>query len=200
VAELFPWSSSYAEVYERYGLMRPGALFAHCVHLAEADWARLAASGAAAVHCPASNLFLGSGLFDYRRAARARVRVALGTDIGGGPSFSMLRAMQDAYSVARMSGGDFTGLDGFYLATRGGACALGLANVVGSFDPGCEADFVVLDPRATPLLERRMQRACTLEEKLFVLMMLGDDRAVEATYVCGEPARRAFKAAALAPE
>jgi guanine deaminase len=189
VAELFPWSSSYLDVYDHFGLVRPGALFGHCIHFDDASWRRLAASGAAAVHCPTSNLFLGSGLFDYARARAAGATVALATDVGGGTSLGMLQTMHEAYKVAKLRGADFSSLDAFYLATRGGARALGLEDRIGSFDVGCEADFVVLDPGATPLLERRMRRAATIEEKLFVLMVLGDDRAVEATYVMGERAQ-----------
>jgi guanine deaminase len=188
VAELFPWSRDYLAVYERYGLVRPGALFGHCIHLDDSAWSRLASGGAAAVHCPTSNLFLGSGLFDFGRARRAGAALAVATDVGGGTSFSMLRTLHEAYKVAQMGGHPFTALDGFYLATLGGAKALGLAENIGNFEPGREADFVVLTPHATPLIERRMESARTLEERLFVLMMLGDERAVESTWILGEPA------------
>jgi len=187
-SELFPWSKSYLDVYDHFGLVRPGALYGHCIHFDDADWLRMAASGAAAVHCPTSNLFLGSGLFDYDRAHAAHAAVALATDVGGGTSFSMLRTMHEAYKVAQMGGRKFSALDAFYLATLGGARALGLDHRIGSFAPGREADFIVLDPAATPLLERRMERARTLEEKLFVLMMLADDRAVAQTFILGEAA------------
>jgi len=191
VAELFPWSKSYLDIYDHYGLVRPGALYGHCIHFDEADWRRMAATGAAAVHCPTSNLFLGSGLFDYDQAHAAHAPVALATDVGGGTSFSMLRTMHEAYKVAQMSGRKFNAPDAFYLATLGGAKALGLEDRIGSFAPGREADFIVLDPKATPLLERRMERARTLDEKLFVLMMLGDDRAVAQTFILGEDALEA---------
>jgi len=186
VRELFPWARDYLDVYARYGLLRRGALFAHCLHLDASEWARLAAAGAVAVHCPGSNLFLGSGLFDFDAARRAGAAVALGSDVGGGTSFSMLRAMHDAYRVARLRGVAFSALDGFYLATLGGARALGLEAHIGSFQPGREADFVVLSPEATPLLARRMAQARDIEERLFLLMTLGDERAVEATYLLGE--------------
>jgi guanine deaminase len=185
VAQIFPWAHTYLEVYERFGMLRPHALFAHCLHLAEAEWDKLAAAGAAAVHCPASNLFLGSGLFDFGAARSARATVALGTDVGGGTSFSMLRTMHEAYKVAQMRRLPFDALDAFYLATLGGARALGMADHIGSFDAGREADFVVLRPDATPLLERRMAQAQSVAQRLFVLMTLGDDRVVEATYVMG---------------
>jgi guanine deaminase len=186
VRELFPWARSYLEVYERYGMVRPAALFAHCLHLDAGEWEKLTAAGAAAVHCPSSNLFLGSGLFDFGAARRSGAAVALGTDVGGGTSFSMLRTMQDAHKVARMRRVPFDALDAFYLATLGGAAALGLDERIGSFEPGREADFNVLRPDATPLLARRMARTELIKDKLFLLMMLGDERVIEATYILGE--------------
>jgi guanine deaminase len=188
VKELFPWARTYVDVYERYGMLRPGALFAHCLHLDGSEWERLAAAGAAAVHCPGSNLFLGSGLFDFAAARRVGAAVALGSDVAGGTSFSMLRAMHEAYKVAQLRRVPFDALDGFYLATLGGARALGMQERIGSFEPGREADFIVLRPDATPLLARRMARAETIEARLFLLMMLGDERALEASYVLGAKA------------
>ena len=186
VQQLFPWARNYLDVYARYGMIRPGALFAHCLHLDAGEWDRLAAGGAAAVHCPSSNLFLGSGLFDFAAARRAGARVSLGSDVGGGTSFSMLRTMHDAHKVAQMRRAPFDALDGFYLATLGGATALGMQERIGSFQPGREADFIVLRPDATPLLARRMAQAESIEARLFLLMTLGDERAVEATYILGE--------------
>lgn len=185
VAELFPWSRSYLDVYDRFNLLRKGAIFAHCIHLDAADRARLAASGAAASFCATSNLFLGSGLFDAQRAAEAGVAVGIGTDVGAGTSFSMLRTLDESYKVAQMGGQRLSPLRAFYLATLGGARALGLDASIGNLEPGKFADFVVLDPAATPLLERRMTRTRTLAEKLFLFMTLGDDRAVAATHVAG---------------
>jgi guanine deaminase len=185
VKALFPWARNYLEVYARYGMIRRGALFAHCLHLDAGEWDTLAAAGAAAVHCPSSNLFLGSGLFDFAAARRAGAAVALGSDVGGGTSFSMLRTMHEARKVAQMRRLPFDALDGFYLATLGGAQALGLQDKIGSFERGREADFVVLQPDATPLLARRMAQAESLESRLFLLMMLGDERAIEATYIQG---------------
>jgi len=185
VRELFPWARNYLEVYERYGMVRTGALFAHCLYLDDGEWRKLAAAGAAAVHCPGSNLFLGSGLFDLAAARRAGALVALGSDVGGGTSFSMLHAMREAYKVAQLRGVPFDAFDGFYLATLGGAKALGMHECIGSFEPGREADFIVLRPGATALLERRMASAESLEARLFLLMTLGDERAIEATYILG---------------
>ena len=184
-AELFPWSRSYLGVYDRYGLVRPRSIYAHCLHLDDADRARMGAAGAAMAFCPTSNLFLGSGLFDLDAARRHRVRVGLGTDVGGGTSFSLLRTQDEAYKVAQLGGQRLSPLSAFYLATLGGARALYLDDRIGNFLPGKEADFIVLDPAATPLIARRLQRASTLPERLFALMMLGDDRAIAATYLLG---------------
>jgi guanine deaminase len=189
IAELFPWSKSYLGVYEKFGLVRPGALYGHSIHLSDDDWRTLARNGAAAIHCPTSNLFLGSGLFNLDAANQAGALVGLATDVGGGTSFSMLRTMHEAYKVAQMARRPFTASDGFYLATLGGARALGLHDKIGNFNPGMEADFIVLDPKATPLIERRYGIAPNIEQKLFVLMMLGDDRLVGQTYIMGEPAK-----------
>jgi guanine deaminase len=185
VAELFPWSRSYLDVYDRFGLLRERAVFAHCIHLDEADRRRLAASGAAASFCATSNLFLGSGLFDVQRAAEAGMRVGIGTDVGAGTSFSMLRTLDECYKVTQLAGQRLSPLRAFYLATLGGARSLYLDDTIGNFETGKYADFVVLDPQATPLLARRMAHMQRLADRLFLLLTLGDDRAVAATYVAG---------------
>lgn len=166
------------------------AVFAHCLWLDDADRRRMAEAGAAMSFCPTSNLFLGSGLFDLRRAHELGVRVGLGTDVGGGTSFSMLQTLNEAYKVLQLGGQSLSAAVAFHLATLGGAHSLYLDDRIGNFMPGKEADFVVLDPRATPLLARRSAACATLEERLFALMMLGDDRAVAATHVMGTPAWR----------
>jgi guanine deaminase len=148
----------------------------------------MAATGAAMSFCPTSNLFLGSGLFDAQAAHEAGVRVGIGTDVGGGTSFSMLRTLDEAYKVSHLVGSALTPLRAFYLATLGGAASLCLDDRIGNFDPGKEADFLVLDPAATPLMARRLARAESLAEKLFALMVLGDDRAVFATHILGRRA------------
>ncbi|MGY8524980.1 guanine deaminase [Paracidovorax citrulli] len=188
VAELFPQARSYLDVYDGYGLLRPGAVYGHAIHLDDDDRRRLADSGAAVAHCPTSNLFLGSGLYDFARSDAQRVPLTLATDVGGGTSFSMLRTMSAAHKVARMGGFHLDARRMFYLATRAGAQALGWGDRVGSFQPGNEADFIVLDPAATPMLARRSARAETLEEQLFAFAMLGDDRAISDVYIMGEPA------------
>lgn len=185
VRELFPASRSYLHVYDHYGLMRPRAMFGHCIHLDDQDFARMAATGSAAAVCPTSNLFLGSGLFDFDRADAARVLLSLGTDVGAGTSFSMLQTMNEAYKVARLKGSYLPALRMFYLATLGAARGMQLEGTIGSLAPGHEADFIVLDPKATPLLARRTSHCNNLEELLFALALLGDDRAVAATYAAG---------------
>ena len=192
VAERFAWSKDYTDVYERYGLVRRKALFGHCIHLSEAERSRLGAAGATAVLCPTSNLFLGSGLFDLAalRATEPPPHIALATDIGGGTSYSMLVTASEAYKVAALRGQPLPALAAFYMMTLGNARAMGLEKRIGSFTAGREADLVVLDTRATAAMEQRMARVQSLAEELFALMMMGDDRAVAATYVMGEQAYR----------
>jgi len=190
VAELYPEARSYLDVYERYGQLGERAVFAHCLWLDDADRARMAATGAAASFCPTSNLFLGSGLFDLDRAHALGLRVGIGTDVGGGTSFSLLQTLNEAYKVLQLRGQNLGAERAFYLATLGGARSLYLDAHIGNFEAGKEADFVVLDPHATPLLARRMASTTTLAERLFAFMMLGDDRAVAATHVLGEPLHR----------
>ncbi len=187
VRRLFPRRRDYLEVYERAGLVGRGAVFAHGIHLSAAELGRLHRHGAALAHCPTSNLFLGSGLFDLGRAKDPRrpVEVGLGTDIGAGTSFSALQTLNEAYKVSQLAGRPFSAAQGLYLATLGGARALGLGERIGTLRPGYDADVAVLDPQATPLLAYRSRRARSIEELLFVLMTLGDDRAVRATYAAG---------------
>jgi len=187
VAALFPWSRSYLDVYDHYGLLCERAVYAHCIHLDTTDRERMAATGAAMSFCATSNLFLGSGLFDLSAARSAGVRVGLGTDVGGGTTLSMLRTMAESYKVCQMAGQSLSPLSAFYLATLGGAASLYLDGQIGNFDVGKEADFVVLDAAAMPHLARRIDRAETLDERLFALMILGDDRAIHATHVLGAP-------------
>ena len=191
VKRLFPHARSYLDVYDRYGLLRDRAIYAHCIHLDQTDRARMAQSGASAAFCPSSNLHLGSGLFDVAAADAAGMRFSIATDVAGGSSFSMLRTLGDAYNVAQLSHQHLSPLRAFYLATLGGARALGVDSQVGRFTVGAEADFIVLDLRATALIARRTARSRTLAEKLLVLMTLGDDRVVSRTYVLGREARAA---------
>ncbi len=186
VQKLFPERSSYLDVYDHYGLVREGAVFAHCLHLADEERALMAAKGAAVAFCPTSNLFLGSGLYDLRGSDTAGLKSGLATDIGGGTHFGMLPTLGSAYGVTQLRGGYLSPLRAFYLATLGGARAMGIEGSIGNFATGKEADFVVLDRKATPLLERRQARASTLAERLFPFMVFGDDRAVRQTVIMGE--------------
>jgi len=187
VRRLFPWARHYTEVYDRYGLLGPRTILGHCLHLWDDEVARLSATRSVAAFCPTSNLFMGSGLFDLARLAGAGVRVGLATDVGGGTSYSMLRTAAEAYKVLQLRGRNLSALEAFYLITLGNARALGLEDRIGSFAPGHEADVVVLDPRATPAMAHRMETVeSDLAETLFILMTMGDDRAVRATYTLGE--------------
>ena len=186
VRQLFPQARSYLDVYDRYGLLRERAVYAHCLHLDATDRARMAQSGAAAAFCPTSNLQLGSGLFDLAAADAAGMRFAMGTDVGAGSSFSMLRTLGAAFQVAQLAQQPLPALRAFYLATLGGARTLGLEGQVGSLAVGSEADFIILDLRPTPLIARRTAKARTLAEKLLILMTLGDERVVSRTYVLGQ--------------
>ena len=188
VQRLFPWSQDYTDVYARFGLVGETSVFAHGIHLSERECQALHEAGSTVVHCPTSNAFLGSGLFDIEHvsAARRPVRVGISTDIGGGTSYSLLQTLAEAYKIARLKGCRFSAFDGFYLATLGNARGLGLDGEIGTLDAGRWADVVVLDPQATPVLAARQELSETLEDVLFSLMMLGDDRAVRAVYVKGE--------------
>ncbi|WP_202911080.1 guanine deaminase [Ancylobacter sp. TS-1] len=187
VRELFPARASYLDVYAHAGLVGPGSVFGHAVHMHEGDFCTCHAGGAALAHCPTSNLFLGSGLFRLFDAVDPRrpVKVGLGTDVGGGTSLSQLQSLNEAYKVAALTGRKLDAVQGFYLATLGGARALGLEGTLGRLAPGYEADICVLDPQATALMAFRAGYCASIEELLFMLMTLGDDRAVRATYVAG---------------
>lgn len=185
VAGRFPDAADYLDVYDRFGLVGARSVFAHGVHLSDRACARMAAAGAGIAHCPTSNLFLGSGLFDLARADRHRVRVGIGSDVGAGTSFSILHTLGEAYKVRQLRGASLDPFRALHLATAGGAALLGIGDKVGGLRAGQEADFVVLDPSATPVLARRT-RGADLHDTLFALEVLGDDRAVERTYVAGQ--------------
>lgn len=188
VHELFPERASYLDVYATAGLVGRRSMFGHGIHLHEHDFCTCHQAGAALAHCPTSNLFLGSGLFKLFEAVDPTrpVRVGLGTDVGGGTSLSQLQTLNAAYKIAAMAGHKLNAVQAFYLATLGGAHALHLDDRLGRLAPGYEADLVVLDPGATPLMAFRNEYCRDIVEQLFMLMVLGDDRAVRATYVAGE--------------
>jgi guanine deaminase len=192
VKELYPHSRSYLQVYDSFGLLRERAVYAHCIHLDATDRALMHTTGAAAAVCPTSNLFLGSGYFDYCAADGTGMAYALASDVGGGTSFSPFHTMLAAYYVGRVSvqqSGQFKA--GVSLSpqrlwwqhTAGAANALGLAGVIGNLAVGCEADFILLNPQVTPLLARRTARAESLNELLFAMIVLGDDRLIEKTVI-----------------
>ncbi|EAR09173.1 guanine deaminase [Reinekea blandensis] len=188
VGELFPESSDYIDVYQQAGLLRRRSVLAHGIHLCDRELHALADHKCALAHCPTSNLFIGSGLFPLKRIREHNIHVGMGTDVGAGTSFSMLQTYNEAYKVQQLQGEKLSAYEGLYLATLGGARALDLEGTIGQLETGCEADLVVLDPEATDLMRFRMQhlRSEDVHEKLFALMMLGDDRAIRATWIMGE--------------
>lgn len=185
VAARFPDAADYLDVYDRFGLVTERSVFAHGIHMSDRSCARLAESGAGIAVCPSSNLFLGSGFFNFGQACDHGVRTGLGTDIGAGTSFSMLHTAGLAYQAALARGHALDPFRALWLTTAGSAALLHIADRVGALEVGQEADFVLLDDRATPLLTRRTREA-SLAERLFALQILGDDRAVARTYVMGE--------------
>ena len=187
VKELFPERNGYLDVYDHYSLCRPRAIFGHGIHLTDGELQVMHRTGSAIAHCPTSNFFLGSGAFNIARTLREDrlVRTGIGTDLGAGTSFSMLTTLNSAYKAAQLNGYSLSARHAYYLATRGTAHAMYLEDKIGSIAPGMEADIVVLDMKSTPLIKYRMQFVEYFEEALFVQMTLGDDRAVQATYIGG---------------
>lgn len=185
VAELFPDARSYLDVYSRFGMLGPRALYGHAIHMDDADLAQAAETGTKFVHCPTSNLFIGSGLFRMQETRAAGVDVMLGCDVGGGTSLSPFATMKAAYEIAQFGGYSLTPEEAFWLSTAGGAETLSLGDRIGKLQAGYEADLVVLDVNSTPIIRQRMERADSLRDLLFAQMILADDRAVRATYAAG---------------
>lgn len=187
IRALYPNDKDYTDVYDRFGLLSDRSLFAHGVHLSGRECARLSETGSIVAHCPTSNMFLGSGLMSMGHLGKPErpVRLALGTDVGGGTSYSMLATLGAAYKVQMLSGYRPTAFELFHLATRGNAERLRLTDEVGSLDEGKWADIVVIDPQATDVLASRQELSQSLEDMLFALAILGDDRAIRATYIAG---------------
>jgi guanine deaminase len=196
VAETFPDSKGYLDVYDRAGLVGERSVFAHGVQLTDQEFARLSESKSAIAFCPTSNMFLGSGLFKIEKAKSQEtpVKVGLGTDVGAGTSFSMLKTACAAYQVAQLRSQKLSAFQALFLATLGGARALCLEDKLGNFEIGKEADFVVLDMRSTSIMALRnkpidLEHPPTLAEisdHLFATLIMGDDRAIAATYIMGE--------------
>ena len=185
VKKLFPQAKNYLDVYDAYGYLGKGSLMAHAIHLEEGEWKRFADTQTSIVHCPTSNLFLGSGLFNMQKCREYLIPLALGSDVGAGNSFSMLRTAAEAYKVAALQNIEFTSRNAFYLLTLGGAKALNQDSFIGNFEVGKEADFIVIDPRATEIMNERLANTQNIDELLFVLMMLGDDRNISSVYLQG---------------
>lgn len=183
--ELYPNYGDYVGIYEKYHLLGPKTLLGHSIHLSHREVEVIASTRSVAVFCPTSNLFIGSGLFDYERLHQHGVRIATATDVGGGSSYSMLRTMDEGYKVMQLRGQRLTPLRSFYHLTLGNARAMSLEGEIGSLEAGKAADIVVLDAQATPQMALRMETVDDLEQELFLLQTCGDDRAVVETYVAG---------------
>lgn len=198
VKKLFPQHNSYLSVYEHYQMVHKRSLFGHCLHLHEDDWQCLAQAGATAVFCPTSNLFLGSGLFAIAQANQQQVSVALATDVGAGTGFNMLKTYGEAYKVGQLQDIPISALKGLYMMTQGPAAAYGLEHDIGNLNPNTYADFVVLNPQFNALSELRLQEFESAEDILFALSFIGDERAVEATYIAGKDRKQSIKDALYA--
>jgi guanine deaminase len=188
---LYPEAEDYTDIYARYGLLGPKSLFGHAIHLSDREADAMSESGSVAVHCPTSNLFLGSGLFPMKTYQRREkpVRIAVATDIGGGSSYSMLRTLDEAYKIQQLLGERLNPLESFYLMTLGNAEALSMADEIGTLEPGTIADLVVLDASATPAMALKQEANRTLTEELFLMQTMGDDRTIAETYIAGRPAK-----------
>ena len=185
--ELFADAPDYLAVYERYGLIGKGANFGHCIHLTAREIARLQETGSAISHCPTSNTFIGSGLFDMKtlRDCARPITVGMATDIGGGTSLSMFDTMKASYEICQMRGYSLHPAKAYYLASMGSAATLRMDRQVGNLALGFEADLIVIDMKSTPLIGARMSHVDDLWQALFIQMILADDRAIRATYIAG---------------
>jgi guanine deaminase len=192
IKQLFPNARDYLDTYERVGLIGPGANFGHAIHLEQREIDRLRETGSGISHCPTSNLFIGSGLFDLAglRLSARPIPVGLGTDVGGGSSFSMLATMRAAYEVAQLRGASLHPIRAFWLATLGSAAVMRMASNIGNLAAGYDADMIVIDLKSKAVIAQRMARATSIAEMLFVQMILGDDRTIAATYAGGRLVHR----------
>ncbi|WP_293796916.1 guanine deaminase [uncultured Pantoea sp.] len=187
VKALFPERAGYLDVYHHHQLTGKRSVFAHCLHLEDTEWQCLHDTDSSIAFCPTSNLFLGSGLFNIKRCWQQGVRMGIGTDVGAGTTFNLLQTLGEAYKVGQLQQYKLSACEAFYHATLGGAHALDLDDVIGNFNPGKEADFVVLDPAMSPLQKLRNANSKDIWERLFVMMTLGDDRNIAQTWVSGKP-------------
>lgn len=187
--ELYPQARDYLDVYQSYGLLRGNSLLGHAIHLEPREVDVLAETGAHPVFCPTSNLFLGSGLFDHGGLSARGISSGIATDVGAGTSYSMLQTLNEGYKVLQLQGQALHPLQAFDWATRGNAEVLGMADRIGTLEEGTEADIVVLNACATGAMALRMERAETLAEELFILQVMGDDRAVEEVYLAGQASK-----------
>jgi guanine deaminase len=187
--ELYPEATDYTDIYVRYGLMGKKTLLGHAIHLSDREADVLSETGAVAVHCPTSNLFIGSGLFPMKKLQRREkpVRIAVATDIGGGSSYSMLRTMDEAYKIQQLLGERLNPLESWYLMTRGNAEALSMVDRIGTLEAGTDADITVLNASSTSAMALKMEVVNSLTEELFLMLTMGDDRTVVETYVAGQP-------------
>lgn len=187
VKALFPERTGYLDVYHHHQLTGKRSVFAHCLHLEDQEWQCLHDTDSSIAFCPTSNLFLGSGLFNIKRCWQQGVRMGIGTDVGAGTTFNLLQTLGEAYKVGQLQQYKLSACEAFYHATLGGAHALDLDDVIGNFNPGKEADFVVLDAAVSPLQKLRNANSKDIWERLFVMMTLGDDRNIAQTWVSGKP-------------
>ncbi|NDW53954.1 guanine deaminase [Aliiroseovarius sp. PrR006] len=185
VADLFPDARDYLDVYEHFGLVGKGALLGHAIHLTERERDRIAELDASVIHCPTSNMFIGSGLFDMKGLMTQGHRIGLASDTGGGSSFSMLRTMAAAYEVGQLSGTALHPAQLWWLATAGSAASIHLGDKIGRLAPGYEADIIAVDLASTPAIAQRAARAETIWEAVFPTIMMGDDRAISAVWAGG---------------
>jgi guanine deaminase len=186
VAELFPQMTSYLDVYNQFGLLGPRALYGHGIHFSDVDIEMVKDTDTSIIHCPTSNLFLGSGLFEFQKFKEADVRIALGTDVGGGSTLSPFATMKAAYEIAQFHNYSLTPFESFYMLTIGGAKALYLEDKIGRIAPGYEADLTIINLESTKIIENRIKQSNELAEILFLQIILADDRAIRATYANGK--------------
>lgn len=188
IKKLYPWSKNYLDVYDHFGLVSDRTVFGHCIHTTEDELKLFKQSGAIMSWCPLSNNFLGSGLFNFARASKYTDKITLGTDWGAGNCLSMFAVMDDAYKVSMLNNVKLPSMKRWFLATFGAAKALKLDDKIGTFKRGLEADFVVIDTDATQYLKYRREKVSDIFELLFILMTLGSEENIKATYIYGKPA------------